>query len=211
MVQKTFPFSRANVLHLKKWHYYFLQKLENISSRIPSIFLSRHTGEEQKQEILFVSKWCLLLRKACRLFWMEKLSDINIELLLRYCVSCYCFYSFSSSFSGWLKLVFSTGSTSQHSFRNDNHPPLCSRYGVCHFSTRNRPTADEVVAGAKRRIHKLVFSYEPRHSWCLQLRLEDLVAEDRSWTNLAIRRMWQERKKMSHTPLFRFNVGQKYS
>ncbi|WKX89606.1 hypothetical protein Q1695_008898 [Nippostrongylus brasiliensis] len=38
----------------------------------------------------------------------------------------------------------------------------------------------------------------------------DELTKDRAWTKLAIHRMWQERKKMSHTPLFRFNyVGHK--
>ncbi|KAK5984996.1 Pyridoxal phosphate-dependent enzyme domain containing protein [Trichostrongylus colubriformis] len=37
----------------------------------------------------------------------------------------------------------------------------------------------------------------------------DELTKDRAWTKLAIRRMWQERKKMSHTPLFKFNyIGQ---
>ncbi|VDO64847.1 unnamed protein product [Heligmosomoides polygyrus] len=38
----------------------------------------------------------------------------------------------------------------------------------------------------------------------------DELTKDRVWTKLAIHRMWQERKKMSHTPIFKFNyVGQK--
>ncbi|CAJ0593170.1 unnamed protein product [Cylicocyclus nassatus] len=37
----------------------------------------------------------------------------------------------------------------------------------------------------------------------------DEHTKNREWTRLAIRRLWQERKKMSHTPLFKFNyVGQ---
>ncbi|KJH45734.1 pyridoxal-phosphate dependent protein [Dictyocaulus viviparus] len=39
----------------------------------------------------------------------------------------------------------------------------------------------------------------------------DNLTQDRTWTNLAIRRMWKERKDMSHTPIFKFNyIGQKH-